>query len=210
MHYHTQLNNDATQFSNDYYKTIELWSGWNLNSRWQILTFIPYQVNKQFTDDGIKEKQGIGDITLLTNYNVLHTAKKGIQQQLWIGGGLKLPTGRYSMDVTSPDANKGDVNSMSGTGSTDFLLNAMYNLSVKNYGINTSANYKLNGSNKNDYKFGDRFTVNSFAYYRLRVKGFAITPNVGLLYEKSNMNTTNKTKVADTGGKSIIIKLPLA
>src|SRR6476659_8437637 len=56
MHYHTQIMADATQFSNDYYKTVELWTGFNVGKNWQVLAFIPYRINKQISDDGIKKQ----------------------------------------------------------------------------------------------------------------------------------------------------------
>src|SRR5215471_14524423 len=52
--YETLLNNDPTQFSKDFYQTIELWSGWNIGKRWQILIFAPVNFNHQHSDDGIK------------------------------------------------------------------------------------------------------------------------------------------------------------
>ena len=54
-----------------------------------------------------------------------------MQQQLWLGGGVKLATGAFNLDVNNPDASVADVNAELGTGSTDFLLNAVYNLREK-------------------------------------------------------------------------------
>lgn len=205
MHYHTQLANDATQFSNDYYNTIELWSGWNIGKKWQVIAFVPYHINKQYTDDGIKNNNGLGDVTVLANYTLLHTRNTNknentVEHQLAVGGGLTLPTGNFKVNVTDPNANIGEVNSQSGTGSTGFIFNAMYNVTVSNFGVSTSANYKINPANKNDFKFGNRFSANSFAWYRIRTKGFAISPNIGILYEHSAANQVSKAAVEQTGG----------
>jgi hypothetical protein len=209
MHYHTQLANDATQFSNDYYKTVELWSGINIGPKLQILAFVPYHINKQFTDDGIKTQNGIGDISILLNYNLLHTrsnaGKNLIEHQLWIGAGIKLPTGKNNVDINDPSVNPGDVNSQSGTGSTDFLLNASYDVSINKFGVSTSVNYKINTDNKTGYRFGNRFTANTFAFYKLRAMGLGIAPNVGLLYENSASNNLNKATVVQTGGHLISV-----
>jgi hypothetical protein len=45
--FHTQIKNDETQFSNDYFQTIELWGGVNLGKKWQVLFFLPFNFNKQ-------------------------------------------------------------------------------------------------------------------------------------------------------------------
>lgn len=208
MHYHTQLANDKTQFSNDFYKTIELWSGFNINTKWQVLVFVPYQVNKQLSDDGLKNQNGLGDVSTLINYELLnvrsHSGNSNIQQQLWIGGGIKLPTGKYNADITSINATPADVNSQSGTGSTDFLLNAAYNLNINRVGLNTSVNYKINTKNKSQYQFGNRFTANTFAYYKTSVAGLGLAPNVGLLYENASANKLNKSTVSETGGNILL------
>ena len=209
MHYHTQLANDPTQFSNDYYKIVELWSGINIGPKLQILAFIPYHINKQFTDDGIKTQDGIGDISILLNYNLLHTrsnaGKNLIEHQLWIGAGIKLPTGKNNVDINDPSVNPGDVNSQSGTGSTDFLLNASYDVSINKFGLSTSVNYKINTDNKTRYRFGNRFTSNTFAFFKLNAMGLGIAPNAGLLYENSASNNLNKVTVVQTGGHLISV-----
>ncbi len=88
-----------------------------------------------------------------------------------MGAGLKLPAGKYNVNfknASTPDLQEllGDVNSEMGTGSLDFIANTIYTIQFKRFGISTTANYKINSSNKSDFKFGDRFTINSFAYYQ--------------------------------------------
>jgi len=106
MSYHTQIAGDATQFGSDYYKTIELWSGWSLGKNMQLLTFIRYHFNTQKSDDGITRQNGIGDISFLMNYKLFdtHNVFKNnhlTQQQIWIGAGLKLPSGKYHIFVAN-------------------------------------------------------------------------------------------------------------
>jgi hypothetical protein len=93
-----------------------------------VLSFIPYNINKQSSDDGIKKSNGLIDISFIVNYDLLNTRKgdshnNRISQQLWVGGGIKLPTGRFSVDTNDiiPTANN-----QAGTGSIDHILNAMY------------------------------------------------------------------------------------
>ena len=208
LDYHTQLNNDPGQFSNDFYKTLEFWSGWNFGNRWQAMVFIPFRFNTKISDDGFKTTSGPGDITLLANYSILHTRRpsqsnRSVEQQIWLGGGIKLPTGAYRIDLTDPNVNIGDANSQAGTGSTDLLINAMYNFRINKFGINTSVNYKINTTSPDHYKFGNRVSINSIAYYRIRFAGMALSPNMGLLYEYSGTNQMNGTGIDQTGGLSV-------
>lgn len=206
MSYNTQLKDDPSQFGNDYYKTAEIWSGWSVGKKWQILTFIPYHFNTQNSDDGVKSENGLGDITLLGNYKLFHktkmnTAKRSsTAQELWVGGGIKLPTGKYHLDPNNPDENLGDVNSQMGTGSVDFLLNSTYNLHLNKFGINATVNYKISTSNNDHYEFGNKFTSYGFGYYMFNTHGFSILPNVGAMYEHADPNHSDNVKVDLTGG----------
>ncbi|CAN5162700.1 hypothetical protein BH11BAC6_BH11BAC6_13500 [soil metagenome] len=206
MQYHTQLKDDQSQFSTDHYRTAELWSGLSLGSKFQLLGFVPYHINFQNTDDGIKKENGIGDITLIGNYKLFAKAgmktseKPAISQELWVGGGVKLPTGKYSFDPNDPEAEISDVNAQMGTGSVDFLLNSSYNLRINNFGVSTSATYKINTANNTDFNFGNRFTANSLGYYNISLHSVSIAPNAGVLYEHAAVNHLNNTKVELTGG----------
>lgn len=199
----TVMADDATQFSHDYYKTMELWGGWNIGKHWQVLAIIPVNFVHQVSDDGVTNNQGLGDIALMVNYKVLDlnskSGKSRVNQQLWLGAGVKLPTGKFDVDATDP-AIVSLANTQTGSASTDFMLNAMYNVSIKKLGINTSASYKLNTRNKDNYSFGNKFSGSTYLSYTVTKKDFSFIPNLGLLYENSSVNKLNKVTVAETGG----------
>jgi hypothetical protein len=133
--YHTTLLNDASQFSTNYYNMVEMWGGVSVNKKFQVLTFVPYYMNRQVDDDGITNPHGIGDISVFGQYRIfssthLNQHRHVVQQQMWIGAGLKLATGNFELDLNDPDVTVADINAQLGTGSTDFLLNGLYNISV--------------------------------------------------------------------------------
>jgi hypothetical protein len=208
VQFHTQLANDLTQFSTNYYNTIELWGGWNIGKKWQVLAFVPYYYNKQADDDGITYKSGLGDITLMANYQLLHTKSmnkhnKSVEQILWFGGGIKLPTGTFKVNPNDSTTTLADINAQIGTGSTDFLLNALYNVRIGFFGVSTSVNYKIGTTNNSQYKFGNKLTASSIAYYRFRANGIAIMPNAGIMYEHTDVNLLNKETVQYTGSYAV-------
>jgi hypothetical protein len=201
----THLATDKDQFSRDFYQTAELWGGYNIGRKWQILAFVPFNINKQVTDDGVMKSSGLGDISLIANYKIFNKVadtKKGnrVTQQLWIGGGLKLPTGKFAADQDNIIA---DANNQAGTGSVDVLANAMYSLHIGNWGLNTNINYRINNQ-ASSFKFGDRFNSSAFVFRTIEAGSVSISPNIGLTYEYLSANKLDKVKVEDTGGNSLL------
>ena len=80
------------------------------------------------------------------------------------------------------------------------MLNAMYNIKIKKIGINSSASYKINTANSDDYSFGNKFSANSFVFYPIAKGEFGIVPNIGMLYEQTASSKLVKEAVTQTGG----------
>jgi hypothetical protein len=202
--FHTVMANDPTQFSRDYYKTMEFWAGWNIGKKWQLIALLPYNFIHQVSDDGITNNQGIGDIALMVNYKIFDrssvlSGNKSLYQQLWFGGGIKLPTGKFNVDATDP-ALAAVANTQTGSASTDFMLNALYNIRISKLGINTSASYKINTANREKYAFGNKFSTSVFCFYAMKTGKVGIMPNAGMMFENTTSNTFQKATVAQTGG----------
>lgn len=205
--FESRLKSDETQFSKDFYQSVELWGGLNVGRKWEVLGFVPYNINKQRSDDDTRTTNGLGDISVIINRKLLDkrttdNKERMISQQLWVGGGAKLPTGKFTPDATDiiPDANN-----QAGTGSVDFIVNAMYTLHINDWGINSNINYKVNGSAQN-FRFGNRLNTTAFIFHSFQNKSgtSSINPNVGLLYEKLGANKMMNAKVDDTGGDALL------
>ena len=90
---------------------------------------------------------------------------------------------------------------MGRSGTTDLLLNGMYNVSINKFGINAVVNYKINSANKEEYRFGNKLTAGSFVYYVFPLKNVIISPNLGLLFEHAEASQLQNSKVNLTAGK---------
>lgn len=199
----TIMREDESEFSNDLFQSVELWGGINVGKRWQLQAIVPVNFIHQSSDDGTVNNNGIGDIAVIGNYKVLDKtsatqSKKLIAQQLWIGGGIKLATGKFKIDPAD-EALVALANTQTGSASTDFLLNALYNISINKFGINTSARYKINSANDDKYHFGNKLSFNSLAYYSFGSKTI-ITPNAGFTYEHNSVSKFENAKIEHTGG----------
>lgn len=181
------------------YRTAELWGGWNIGKKFRVLGFVPLNFSERSNQGISKSKMGLGDIAVVGYYQVLNyqntLGNKLLVQSLWIGGGIKLPTGKY--EPAERKENEDSPNNFQlGTASTDFTLNAMYDIRLMDLGLNANVSYKINTRNKYDYQYGNKFSANLLAYYKLRpLKDLSISPNAGILYE-----TAEKDRESDVSG----------
>ena len=203
--YNTILKADYNQFSKDFYQTTEFWGGLTLRKKWQLFLFAPYNINQSVSDDGKKYNDGIGDMTLIGNYNLLNKKSlnkdtQTVSQQLWLGAGIKLPTGKFSVDTSELVSS---ANNQAGTGSYDFILTASYTLVIEDWGFTSNLNYKINQS-ASDFKFGNRFSISALTFRAFHFKKTTISPNVGLTYENLSSNEVNKSAIPSTAGSDLL------
>lgn len=191
------------------YQTAELWGAWNLGKKFRIMAAVPYAFNEKENQGISKSKQGIGDVSVNGYYQLINNRRtvfstKLLVQSLWIGGGIKLPTGKYipaDKQGTTQNANLFQL----GTASFDFSLNAMYDLRIQDAGLNVSAGYKMNTANQYHYNYGNKLNTTAQLYYKLRVQNkFTVAPNLGILYENSKKDIDNKIMVDVSGGDLLL------
>lgn len=209
LHSHVGINGSSTYLTTkENYRIMEAWGGWNIRKNIRIMASIPYNFNNR-TNQGItKTKTGLGDISIWGYYQLINKKKtvfksKLLVQTLWAGAGIKLPTGKYNPS----DKNNGtsDVNLFQlGTGSFDFNTSLMYDVRLQDVGINLTANYKINTTNKYDYRYGSKLNLNTQLYYKFNIKNkIVLAPNAGIQYEYSDNDTDKTFSVAVSGGKLV-------
>ncbi len=209
----THLNFDGTTSyltTDETYQTAEVWGGWNIGKKFRVLAFVPYNFNDRHSSELNGSKNGLGDVAVMGYYNLFSKrsviGEKLLVQSLYVGAGVKLPTGKYepaerTLVQQSPN------NFQLGTASTDFTLNATYDVRLMDFGINANVNYKINTTNKYDYRYGNKFTSNVLAYYKIRVANMlTVAPNAGILYEQAEKDTEDKKfSVDESGGHTVSV-----
>lgn len=202
--FHSRMTDEPSEFSYDRYQAMEIWGGYNFK-RLQVMAFMPYITTRKESDDGIVTSSGAGDLMLLVSYNVLplSTGVASPRQELFLGGGIKLPTGQNTVDISDPEMNVGDFNSQPGTGSVDYLLNASYNLAWERSGIVSNAAYRINSSNDKNYRFGNRIYLNSVYYRTFAISTVEIKPNAGLNFQQNDVNTFDGDEVEGSNGYNL-------
>ena len=172
------------------------------------MAFVPYRFDQQVTSADTKKQTGLGDITALVNYNILNTfmdreAPSSFGHTLLIGGGIKLPTGKFKYDENNV-LQVANPSFQLGTGSTDFILNAFYSINKDAWGLATNISRKFNTTNSENYKFGDQLygTIDLYRSFKLS-ENISLTPSVGVYGEYSEHGQRDKVMLPETGGKQL-------
>ena len=194
--------------ANETYQSVELWGGWNIGNKFRVLAILPYNLNERKSQEGKGTKNGIGDMALMGYYKLLNhegmLGNKLLIQSLWLGAGIKVPTGKYEQQERLT-VQESPNNFQLGTASVDFTINATYDIRYQDFGLNANVNYKLNTENKYAYRYGNKFSTNVLAYYKFRIAhSFTVAPNAGFLYETAQKDVEDKKyDVAVSGGHSL-------
>ena len=190
------------------YQSAELWGGWNIGSKFRVLAFVPYNFNRRESQTESGSKKGLGDIALMGYYNMFNKTgtlgSKLLVQSLWVGAGIKVPTGKYEPSERFA-IQESPNNFQLGTASTDFSFNAAYDIRYNDLGLNANANYKVNTENNYNYRYGNKLTANALLYHKFRIAhAFTVAPNAGILYETAQKDMeSGKYEVATSGGYSL-------
>jgi hypothetical protein len=174
--------------SQESFDTYQIWGRIPLNKKLFLSAVVPYQnFTREF--EGAKENiKGLGDINIMGWYQIqfykkqseeevrLGASKKLSNHSLNIGLGLKLPTGEFEQEL-SDNINPGF---QVGTGSLDLIASVAHGYKKNNFGLVSSLSYYMKSENKNNYQFGNQFSVSTNLYMSLQKKETLIKPFVGL------------------------------
>lgn len=199
---YTSTLDASHNYSNSYetFHTAELWGRFYPAKKVQAFIFVPFNFNEREEGRQIKSLNGLGDIVVSANYNLINTydsVNAVFKHNLLVGGGLKLPTGEYRALENGLTVNQ---NFQLGTGSVDFLFNLIYTVRYDDFGLNTEASYSLNTTNKDEYRFGNATRMGLTAFYVLRSGALTIMPNIGMSGEFFEDNKQFGQPFPDTGG----------
>lgn len=198
-----------------------------LSNKLQLNTSINFSDNYLKQNDSITDNiGGIGDLKLLLKYQLYNSVKTGdslltnkLLHRLTLGGGITLPTGNYNkisvVDyVTEFSANtiigtpimELNPHLQAGTGSFGYLALLEYFIKRNSFGVNANVSYQLNTTNKNNFRFANRFNANSSLFVLAKLSEKIKTmPKLGLSYEKNKQDIDNDITFINSGGEVLFL-----
>lgn len=221
----SQGNYTYTEEFNSYDITVNTF----LHPRWQLGLSTYFSDNYVYQNDSIIDNiGGIGDINMLLKFQLINsqdigdsTLKNKWLHRLLVGSGFTLPTGNFNKSsvvayetVLKPEGilsipiTRIDPHIQAGTGGFGYLFLIEYLVKINAFGVNFNGSYKLNTTNKNDFKFANRFNSNLSFFSLLKTsKKTKIMPQIGLSYEQSKRDTYNNEPYMDSGGQVLFSNL---
>ncbi|MEK7253141.1 MAG: hypothetical protein AAB316_00220 [Bacteroidota bacterium] len=185
------------------YQTMEFFGRFYPVERVQVFAFLPFNRFSQTNNGETLLEEGLGDVTLLANYNLLDTGdslSRDWKHNLLLGGGVKLPTGSFKPNIADGDEYQPTL--QTGTGSLDFLANLAYTLRFKQWGIQADAGFRFNSTNQMDYRFGNRIQGGMRVFRQIGGDDFSILPNLGLQFEAAQKDRLGDETRKFTGGRA--------
>lgn len=202
-----------------------------LTQKLQLNVSTYFSDNYIFRDDSIiSNVGGIGDLNLLLKYQLYNSRERGDTSlkkrwlhRITVGAGGTLPTGNYNKETVAgfettiqPNIVLGspimDLNPhlQAGTGSFNSLFLLEYLVKLNHFGLHLNASYKLNSTNKNEFRFANRFNMNEtlFALFPI-TKKVKLMPQTGISYELSNRDECNDLPFYDSGGEVLFSNVGL-
>lgn len=185
--------------STEYYNNIELYGRYYITPKIKLMFNIPFSSN----DINGQKLNGFGDMKVFLQYQLYNSSIErhtSFWQRIFLGGGVKIPTGVYNKSFVFGVV---DPHFQPGTGSFDILISGNYLAKFVDPGIgfNMDLLYSLNGENKNDYRFANLFNISSSLFYEvLPSKQLTLLPHAGVYYENAKNDKQNGVDVKDSGG----------
>jgi len=203
----TSVISSATE-ERTFFRTMSLGIGYHFSPRLSVNIMAPYKhIVSPKTDlrTGIRftrNYSGLADI-ILHNRLQLNTPGSERSPIIWLGLGLKLPTGDSQPDWDWGFGNSHDPVLQPGTGSLDQLFSADYFQVLGKIQLYSRLLYRLSGGeNIHGYKFGNEFQYTLATAYQVS-NNVQISTQINGLYTAEDYDKS--LKVSNTGGRWIYL-----
>lgn len=189
------------------FQTAELYTRFYPANKVQIMAFLPIHSNQQtlLRDQSQHRIHGLGDATVLVHYAVWNTLFDSTAHDwdhiLLLGGGIKVPTGKYQFDESRGEV--ANANFQLGTGSWDFPISVNYTFRKGMNGLNVDFSQRFTTFNSQNYRFANRQML-AITYFQHRYVGkISWMPNAGMTAERAGQDWKDGSRNPFTGAQLV-------
>lgn len=183
---------------NEFYNTVSLWARIPIGKKIEIYANVPYMMLQRDIQPKISSS-GIGDITVMANWNILKTFKKieATPHNLSLTLGIKMPTGKYEKANTTST----NPSFQLGTNSWDYVSGINYMYKKETWATQLYTDYTFKTENNNHYKFGNQWNTMVMGYYLINLNNDTqVSPKMGFSSEVYQKDEQLNEKLINTSG----------
>ncbi len=182
------------------YQTVEIRGDFYFKEKWKTTIILPFTNNYQFLDSEKRFRiSGISDPVILETRNFYLDKKNGLNQKIGVGLGLKLPLGLTNVNV---EGFRPNLDFQPGSGAYSGIGYVDYYISNKTWGGFANVNYKLNGRNQDNYRYGYSLNSKITGFWKTNVKKVSFILMTGIYTEFTGFDESDVVH-EDTGGQII-------
>lgn len=200
------LNRDQT-ITTDRFSSIEWVGRHQLNARWQLWAFVPYQQHVKQRSNQTEIIEGLGDASLQGWYTAIQPKleDRRVKHSLLAGMGLHIPTGKYmkrdERKVLYP------APFQLGTGAFRFSVMMLYSAAIGKGGVFANAMLRTHQENELAYQFGAIRQHLVGSYMRFAFGSYQLIASAGWLAEQNLSNRQFGNSVPSTAGQASFAQL---
>lgn len=208
------------------FNSYDITANFFLNDRLQLNLSAFFADNYVLHNDSITANiGGLGDISFILKYQLFNTKKSNdtlknkFLHRIIVGSGINLPTGSFNKkSVTGFETEiqdnrlvgipveELDPHIQAGAGSLSYLILLEYMAKFNKLGFNGNMSYRLNTTNKNGFRFANRFNTNGSLFFLTNIlKKVRIMPNIGGSFEMSQRDQQTNQDFLGSGGKVLFL-----
>ena len=198
---HHPTTDGSKLISKDRFNTMDVWARFYPHKRVQIFAVIPINSNSETESGSTIRTVGLGDIQVWANYALVQTpdsAKSPWRHTLLAGGGIKTASGMNN--AKNRVGERMGQSLQPGTGSWDALVNAVYTVRYKQWGLNTDVTARITTSNRQGFRFGNHISGSTKFFYWAKYRKWSFLPQAGVLADYGMKDRNAGVKVDDSGG----------
>ena len=186
----------------EHFASSVLYGRWFLAPRWNIQAQLPFVYNSATVGDFSQSIGGLGDANVMASYTLVDQADEISALQVFVGAGLKLPTGAKFPDILDYL----EWYELQGTtGSWDPMFRADLSWRKNKTGIVASNLFRWNMQDKHQMRFGNFYNLTANAFYLVDIAQGTkqLMPAGGFFLEAYSGRTLYGEQIANTGGTTL-------
>lgn len=186
----------------DQMASLELQFRFHVGPRLQLLGSLPFRQLTRSGSDADPSISGLGDASLLMQrriFEIIDTSSLLTHQQLWLGIGGKLATGRSQINGFEELPAHFQV----GTGTYDLQLTTNYQAQLGRLGLSLQSSWQKSISSNHGYFYGDQSRTSLLLFRRLGMGRMStLMPSVGAEWEWIGKDQEDGYLISQSGGKA--------